>query len=129
MSLKQKMVCLFKEGKYVDIWTVNNILIGMLICIGSEFLAVEFWTSTLIALVLFLRWEIFEEHIKTKEKMTNRISDVIFGMLAYVLTYFYFIPWVAREIRAWFIFLLIIYFLIGFLGFMSNKFEKKNIKC
>jgi hypothetical protein len=123
---RQQLIFLFHEGKYLDFWTINHILPGILAALGAELLGLRFWTGFGITLTAMICWEIFEDYIRIKECLTNRLSDIVTGGMGFLATYFWILPLILNKLWLYLIFGGIIYILIGLLGYLAYKLELKN---
>jgi len=82
----------WKEGKYVDLWSIPHILSGIVLGAILFSLGVSFVPSLVISLVLFVGWEAVEVFVGIKEHITNMTMDVVCDLLGFFITsYFYFI--------------------------------------
>lgn len=77
----------WREGKYVDLWTLVHVHGGFLVAwllLGLGLSLLPAAALTLLALALH---EIVEHLADVEEHATNRISDLVFGMVGVGLAY------------------------------------------
>lgn len=77
------------EGKWVDFWTINHILIGL--CLGPILFMMNVplpW-SFAIASILFFGWEVIELRFKV-EHFTNQVADIFANYLGYGIFYVFY---------------------------------------
>lgn len=74
---------IFKNGKYLDLWSVNHTLSGIVIAGPLYYLSIPLIYSFLISLVLMVSWELYEIIFKIAETWQNRTTDVITGVLGF----------------------------------------------
>lgn len=80
---------IWKEGKWLDLWSVVHFMSGISIGFGFYFLNLGNTLTFLVALaslVLYEGWEIME---KIEETPNNRVMDVIIGMLGFIPAYYF----------------------------------------
>jgi len=112
---------IWKEGKYIDLWLIPHLLIGILL--GQLFLLINFnlTISLIIILALAIIWELFEIIIKIKEAIPNKIIDVLAAIVGfYIIKYLYLSFDIFKNWISFFI-LLIIYSVITIHGLVSRK--------
>lgn len=78
---------LWAEGKYIDFWTVNHTLAGIVIAGTVIFLNLPLWLSLIILFVLTISWEIYETVKNIHESEANRIIDVIVAIIGFIVMY------------------------------------------
>jgi NADH:ubiquinone oxidoreductase subunit 6 (subunit J) len=66
-----------KVGEYVDWWSIVHVLSGILLGLLS--------VSLLKTVVVLVLWEVVEGLAGVKEPRTNRIADVLIGLLGWFL--------------------------------------------
>ena len=72
---------IWKEGKYVDWWSVIHFLNGIFFSGIIFILKLHFSIGIIIFLALFVGWEVIEPG----EVLSNKITDVIIGMAGFLL--------------------------------------------
>jgi hypothetical protein len=75
----------WKNGKFVDLWSIGHFILGMLLAYAIPFLEIRFSWAFFTALLIMFLWELFEVFAKIKETMTNRIIDILLGLLGFLL--------------------------------------------
>jgi hypothetical protein len=83
---------IWREGKYLDLWSVVHFLTGISTALGLSAFHFGFLPSVIIALVSFVAYEMWEAMVKIKETPQNRFLDVVVGMASYVPTALYVAP-------------------------------------
>ena len=85
----------WREGKYLDLWSVPHFLSGMVMAFCIFFLGFEVRAALVIAFLLLVGYEMFEVIAKIEETRWNRTLDVVVGMASFVPT-FLIVPMVPR---------------------------------
>lgn len=67
----------WKEGRYIDLWSLNHVLSGVVLASILFGFGVSFVTSVVIAFVLFVGWEVAEVALGIKEHTPNMVMDVV----------------------------------------------------
>lgn len=82
----------WREGKWLDSWSVvhtfSGVSAGFLFYIG-HFDAVE---SLALAFIIFIAYELWEAMVDIRETSTNRVVDVVVGIVSFAPTYFLLAP-------------------------------------
>lgn len=121
----QKINQYWKEGRYVDLWSINHVISG--IVLGSLLLSfsVPFGWALVVSLVLFVGWEIGETLAGIKEHMPNLIMDIVFDVAGFLLIAWWFAevaPLSWMSITAWTL-LMIVMNLWGFIAYEARKID------
>jgi hypothetical protein len=87
---------IWREGKYLDLWSVPHFLSGMCVAFGLFFLDFATNAAFIIALLLLIAYEMFEVIAKIEETRWNRILDIVVGMASFTPT-FLLLPGVPRT--------------------------------
>lgn len=123
----QKLNTYWREGRYVDLWSINHVLSGIVLASLLFGLKAPFGWSLLAAVALFVGWEVVEVLTGIKEHMPNMIMDVVCDLAGFlVISYYYFIldktlSW--TSFSAWL--LLFIFFNIwGFIAYEARKIDE-----
>jgi hypothetical protein len=115
------------EGKYIDLWTINHVLSGVLSGSILHFLGTSLAWSFAISSILFIGWEVIERIFEV-EAVTNQIMDLIADYVGYGIFYGYayllFQPLSARM--TWF--LAIAFVSLELWGFYTWSQRKKLVK-
>lgn len=80
---------LWAEGKWIDFWTINHFLSGVVLGIAFYFFEVSLLWSFILTTFIFITWEIVEYVLKW-EKMTNQASDFLANYLGYITFIFFY---------------------------------------
>ena len=114
----------WKEGKYVDLWSINHILSGVVVGALLFRFGLNFHWAIIVSLALFVGWEIFEIVIGIKEHMTNIVMDVVFDLVGFLLTSYHYLalhrPFSLRTTVV-FIVVFLSFNLWGFLAYEKRK--------
>lgn len=80
----------WKEGKYIDAWSIVHFLSGLFLGFILNALGFSIFEGFLIAALLVILWEIIEPHIwpKWHETWQNQIVDIIIGLIGYLVAKF-----------------------------------------
>lgn len=83
---------IWREGKWLDLWSVVHFLSGA--TMGFVFFLLPFnaLAALVIAFLLLTAYEMWEKIVEIEEAPTNRVMDVVVGMLSFVPTYFLLAP-------------------------------------
>jgi|GEM_PF-1163234 len=112
----------WREGRYLDLWTVVHLFAGLMVGIGGLFLNISFWKSFVIGVIVFSVWEFFEHLRGITESLENRVIDVVIALIGIFLIFSFvsfapqsveflllsasiFVVYVGLAIRGWFAFL------------------------
>ena len=113
---------IWKEGRYLDAWSVNHLLsgaifTGWLLTFGLNILIIFF-----LHLVLAIVWEIFEALFGICEHLSNRIMDVVVGNIGFFLVYIFSINfYVLIALTSLYLFMQI----LGYLAYRKRVSIKK----
>jgi hypothetical protein len=119
----QKLNEYWKEGRYADLWSINHFLSGVVLGALLFTFGVSFSWSLLIALVLFVGWELVEILMGIKEHMPNMVTDVLFDMAGFLAVAWYFsavapLSWTAMAV------IIIIFMIFNIWGFIAYEERK-----
>lgn len=78
----------WREGKWLDLWSVVHFLTGASLGFAPHILNVPTWPAFVIVFLLLVIYELFEAISKIEETVTNRIMDVVVGMTSFTPVYF-----------------------------------------
>ncbi len=82
----------WKEGRYFDLWLINHVLSGIVLGIVLFYFGLSLILSLIVALILFVGWEVAEILLGIKEHTPNMIMDVGCDFAGFAITsYFYFV--------------------------------------
>ncbi|MES3005207.1 MAG: hypothetical protein V4690_03835 [Patescibacteria group bacterium] len=80
-----------KEGKYVNLWSVNHFLSGVVFAGWIFKIWSNLWLVFLMYFILALAWEVYEVYIGEFELFGNKIMDVVTGVLGFWMVYYFMI--------------------------------------
>lgn len=83
---------IWREGKYLDLWSVVHLLSGASLALGLTLLHLPALPACGVALVLFIAYELWEPAVGIKETTQNHVVDVVVGMISFVPAYLYLAP-------------------------------------
>lgn len=87
---------IWREGEYLDLWSVPHFLSGILVGLTLFFLGFSRYDATVIAVLLLCAYEIFEYVAGIDETRSNAILDVVVGVASCVPA-LYYAPLLPRE--------------------------------
>lgn len=79
---------LWRDRKYVDLWSAVHFTAGVNIGLLLVFPDVSFIWSVTICLILLIFWEIVEINVGIYELWQNRVVDIIIGLAGFFPAYF-----------------------------------------
>jgi len=79
---------IFRNGKYLDLWSVNHTLAGVVITGPLYYFSIPFVYSLLISLFLIIGWEIYEIAFDIEETWQNRSTDIITGVIGFLFIWY-----------------------------------------
>jgi hypothetical protein len=79
---------IWREGQWLDLWSVVHVLSGILLALGLYFLHLGAFSSVVIALLLLISYEMWEAMVGIEETPANRCMDVVVGMAGFLLVFF-----------------------------------------
>lgn len=83
---------IWREGKWLDLWSVVHFLSGVTIGFVFHFLHFGSAATSVIVLLLLISYEMWEIIVRIEETPTNRFMDVVVGMASFLPTYFLLTP-------------------------------------
>ena len=116
----------WREGKFVDLWSLVHFLTGFTVGGAFIFLHVSPYVASAIAVALFAGWELFEPLIKIHEKSTNHISDVIVDYVGFFFAQIYVFAW--HGIMYWYIPTVVGLIALTMMTMGIINFKKRKIK-
>ena len=78
---------IWKEGKYIDMWSIPHLLSGITLALVMHFLGFATVPTLMVAFLLFVTYEMFEIIVKIEETRMNRVFDVVVGMVSFTPTF------------------------------------------
>jgi len=120
-SGKLQRTDIWREGNYLDLWSVPHLLSGSAVGFSLYFFDFAFNAAFVIALLLLIGYEMFEVIVKIDETKWNRTLDVVVGMASFVPTFF-----VASYLSFWsavyvFGLVLVVDAVLSFLGWHASQ--------
>jgi len=70
-------------------------------------------------------WELYEIKLKIQEAVSNRVTDIITGLLGFI-GYYYLNETITIAFISFLIFILLPFILLDIWGFLAYKAENKN---
>jgi hypothetical protein len=120
---------IWREGKYLDLWSVPHFLSGMLVGFALRYIGLATLPAFVIALVLLIAYEFFEYFADIEEMFTNSVMDVVVGMVSFAPTFFLFPIILPHDALTLFAFTAILDAILSWLGWRASHkayvFEKK----
>lgn len=78
---------MWAEGKWLDLWSVPHFLSGIALAFTIYLFKFDTDAAFIIAFLLLVAYEMFEVIAKIEETPTNRIMDVVVGMVSFTPTF------------------------------------------
>ncbi|OGH77975.1 MAG: hypothetical protein A2469_01205 [Candidatus Magasanikbacteria bacterium RIFOXYC2_FULL_40_16] len=123
--MKQWQIKIWNEGKYIDFWAVNHILGGAILAYIFIHLDISFLAGLAISSATMIVWELYEIKLKIQEAVSNRVTDIITGLLGFI-GYYYLNETITIAFISFLIFILLPFILLDIWGFLAYKAENKN---
>ena len=89
---------IWREGEYVDLWSIPHFLSGVVTGLVAHFVGFEALPTFIIVFILLCAYEMFEALVKIEETKWNRTFDVIIGMAGFAPIYL-FLPQYLSEVQ------------------------------
>ena len=119
---KFKRTDIWREGKWLDLWSAVHFLTGISAGLGGYFLHFGAIPSVIITLVSLICYEMWEAMVGIAETPTNRFMDVVVGMASFLPTFFFISPILTtRELVATFGLVLAINIAASILGWYESQ--------
>lgn len=83
---------IWREGKWLDLWSVVHFLSGMTIGFVAYLLHLGDVASVIIVFLGLVAYEMWEKIVGIEEMPTNRVMDVVVGMASFMSVFFYLAP-------------------------------------
>lgn len=74
---------IWREGQWIDLWSIVHFLSGAAIGFFPRYLGLDALPAFVIVFLLLVIYEMFEAIAKIEETRTNRIMDVVVGMVSF----------------------------------------------
>lgn len=78
---------IWREGKYLDLWSVPHFLSGIAVAFSLSMLDFAATAAFVIAFLLLVGYEMFEVIANIEETRWNRTLDVVVGMASFTPTF------------------------------------------
>jgi hypothetical protein len=88
---------IWREGKWLDLWSVVHFLSGVSLGLGISFFKFGTVSSVIIVFLLLVAYEMWEAMVKIEETPQNRFMDVVVGMVSFLPTFFFVTPELAQK--------------------------------
>ena len=112
---------IWREGKYLDLWSVPHFLSGMSVGFALYFLRFELSAACIIAFLLFIAYEMFEVIAEIEETRWNRTLDVVVGMISFIPTYLLASRFDVVSVVAIFVVVVVIDVILSFAGWRASQ--------
>lgn len=83
---------MWREGAWLDLWSVVHALSGISIGLGLYVLSLGMFASCMIVLLLLVSYEMWEMLVQIVETPANRCMDIVVGMAGFLSAFFIFAP-------------------------------------
>ena len=111
----------WREGKWLDLWSVAHFLSGVTMGFFPKYLGLEAFPAYAIALLLLVLYEMFEALAKIEETRTNRVMDVVVGMISFALVQ-YIHPFISEPAGVYLaLAFLILTSVFSFMGWQASQ--------
>jgi len=75
---------LWREGKWLDLWSVVHLLTGVSVGIGLPVFQFNVGYAIAVAFLGFVAYELWEAVVRIEETPQNRVMDVVVGMVSFL---------------------------------------------
>lgn len=89
---------IWREGQWVDLWSVVHLFSGVSLGFGLYLCHFGTRETLIIGFLLLVGYELWEHVVDIVETTTNRVMDVVVGMVAFVPTYVWAAPHLSRTL-------------------------------
>lgn len=118
---KHKRTDIWREGKYIDLWSIPHFLSGICVALGLTILGFSASSTAVIGLILLILYEVFEWLVDIEETRANRILDVVVGMASMVPTLLLLPGLFINDIIALFIVITTANSILSWFGWRASK--------
>jgi hypothetical protein len=112
---------IWREGEYLDLWSVPHFLSGIALGCTLFFLGFDFRSSVAIAALLLIAYEMFEIIVDIHETPANRTLDVVVGLASCIPTLYYAPLFPFERVALAFALVLIADSILSFLGWRASQ--------
>ncbi len=109
---------IWKKGKYIDLWSLNHFVGGVLIARILFFFDLSFWPALSITFVVKMVWEIYELIRNIKESIENKVMDVIIGIFGFLIMYYLYIQVIFFSSTLFFVVIFVVWLFLNFWGYV-----------
>ena len=126
MISRNRKIDIWKNGKYIDLWSVNHTLAGCLLGALTFFFRIDFIFGFAVSILLMVGWEIYEIIYKVEETPYDRISDVVTGVLGFLAIFALFPKVQIKTADMIFIGILGLWIFLEWWGYMAYRTIEKS---
>lgn len=119
---------IWSEGKYIDMWSIPHVLSGVILAILFNSLGMGLGLNFILSTIIMTWWEFFEwRFMNVHEYITNKIMDVVTGIIGFMITYPLLIKYGFSIILPYFLFMIFAFLVLNFLGLQAHlkRIKKK----
>ncbi len=117
-----KRTDIWREGEWLDLWSVVHFLSGISIGLVLYFLHFGSFASGTLALLSLISYEMWEAMVRIEETPANRFMDVVVGMAGYLPTFFLFAPSLSqRSLVLAFALVFVVDIVMSFFGWRASQ--------
>ena len=123
-NLRLFSIKVWKEGRAIDLWSINHILAGGLLGATVFFHNINLYLGFAISFLIFLAWEIIEIWQNLYEEKWGKVMDVLTSVVSFFIIYFLFtkINLAGALLVFWFLF--IAWALLEIWGFVTLRIKQ-----
>lgn len=112
---------IWREGEYLDFWSVPHFLSGIALALALHLLGFGFFPAIIFGFLLLVAYEAFEYLARIEETRWNRILDVVVGMASFVPTLYIAPSYGAFELALAFTTVAAIDSLLSYFGWKASQ--------
>jgi hypothetical protein len=113
---------IWREGKWLDLWSVVHVLSGISLAFVIYLLRFDALAALVIATLLLVAYELWEAMVKIEEARTNRVMDVVVGLVSFVPAFFWLAPALTHEqVYAVFALVFVVNIVMSTFGWMASR--------
>ncbi len=116
---------IWEEGKYLDFWTINHVIAGVICAALAIFLNFPFIPALFFSFLGFIAWEMFEHSKKIEEHFSNKVADVLTSLAGFLLAYYLMFENPSNQLLILWI-SVALYTVLGVWGFAAFIQRKKS---
>lgn len=112
----------WREGKWLDLWSVVHVLSGLLLGFFFYYLHIHVILGLLLAVFLLVAYELFEKFVEIYEAPTNRFMDIVVGIAGYIPAFFLISPLLTKKyLVLTFVCMLIVNSVMSIIGWRASQ--------